>query len=81
MADKNKKSNRRLLKVEDKKRKDAELIERIKKQKKTPKIFDVIEEIIKTPYYIRGGDRPNKAKGGRATHGYGKAYLKGGRVK
>ena len=22
-----------------------------------------------------------KAKGGRATHGYGKAYLKGGRVK
>ena len=48
MADKNKKSNRRLLKVEDKKLKEKELIERIEKQKKPPKIFDVIEEIIKT---------------------------------
>jgi L-serine deaminase len=76
MATRNKKSNRRLLK-----RKEAELSELKKRQEKSPKIFDVIEEIIKTPYYIRGGDRPNKAKGGRATHGYGKAYLKGRRVK
>ena len=83
MADKNKKSNRRLLKDPnmDKKAKERELIDRKKREEKSPKIFDFIEEIIKTPYYIRGGDRPHKAKGGRATHGYGKAYLKGGRVK
>jgi len=56
-----------LSKVEDKKLKEKELIERKKRQEKPSKIFDVIEEVIKTPYYIRGGDRSNKAKGGIAS--------------
>jgi|TARA_R110002033_G_scaffold6706_1_gene25821 hypothetical protein len=76
MADKDKKSrrDRRLLKDPNmnKKAKERELFERKKKQETTvPKIFDVIEEIIKTPYYIRGG----KAKGGRA------GYRGGGRTR
>ena len=65
------------------KRRGRELIEQKKKQEKPSKIFEVIKEIIKTPYYIRGG----KSKGGRANlrgggisqRGLGKAFKNGGR--
>ena len=39
------------------------------------------KEIKKRVYQEPLPERPKFIGGGRATHGYGKAYLKGGRVK
>jgi len=61
--------------------------EKIKKKKKSGKkdIFDIIENIIKTPFKIRGGDYEYKANGGMMNKrssfmGGGIAYKGGGRA-
>ena len=71
------------------KRRGRELIEQKKKQEKPSKIFEVIKEIIKNPYYTGDGLYKNaKSKGGRANlrgggisqRGLGKAFKNGGKA-
>ena len=55
------------------------------KRKPNTKIFDIIENIIKTPFKIRGGDYEYKANGGMMNKrssfmGGGIAYKGGGRA-
>ena len=46
-------------KQEENKRKERERRERKKRSKKTP-FINLIGDILKTPYYIRGGELPDK---------------------
>ena len=66
---------------------NRERIEEEKRSKKPHPMINLIEDIIKTPYYIRGGMGKKESKGGRANlrgggmsqRGLGKAFKNGGR--
>ena len=69
-----------------KKTKPAYITKKVKPEyikKKEPKTEWITKKAPKTEWITKKKPTgvPHFNKGGRATHGYGKAYLKGGRVK
>ena len=56
-------------------------ISRPGKRKKTGKLPKAGGPVIINPKWSKENKFKSGESGGRATHGYGKAYMKGGRVK